>query len=1023
MTLGDLIVKIGGDTKGFDEAVKKTQSTLGGFGEAISAGIGVGIGSEIFNSLQSGMAGVVNSFKEGIQYASDLKEVQNVVDTAFGTSAQAVNAWAQTTLANFGLTELQAKQMAGSMRAMLGSMGILPQEADKMSMSMAELAGDFASFYNLSHDEAWGKIRAGIAGETEPLKSLGINMSVANMEAYALTKGISTSWNAMNQSTQTMLRYNYLLEAGKNATGDFAKTQSSYANQLRVFNGMLLDFKGKMAEAFLPMGEKILELANKILPKLQQALKPIVEYISKTVMPILQNEFNYMANEIFPMIFNKLSEFSNTLKTSGIKEALKTLVPDIFVDMAYFIKDIFSWIIKHSTIVTTALVAIGTGFLVFKTITTLVAIATTAVSAFGAVMAFITSPIGIAVVAIGAIAGIAYLVYRNWQPIADFFKDLWSAVAKAFELGKSWIDVALQAIRMAFVNWQNLQLQAVAGFIQSVMNLFSKLPGVGDIFKGLGDAVNKVRTASQQVADSTTKSFQNSKAQSGKVFDELKANLTKLSSSGKNAYTALKNDITGSFTNIKSKTTALFGQQKTDATNSTDTIKTKFKDATDSVKTSVGTIDKGTKDSLKNAKKLAEENTKTIKEAFEKMKDEAINKTNKMGEAIITALKNQYAQQEKKRVDSLNSDLQKVKMHTKQVIREYEKELKTKMGLIDADTKQQMKAVQDEIDLLNNATASEEKALREQEYNNQVSNLQKELNAVKSAYEQENLQNELNGAMELKEAKSADEKEKIQTKLNKSRIELQEKFKNEQLQIQNELNSMFQQKERENLLAIRDEKIKGFEKELQKIQEQDEIKKQALQDEYDFKKTHEENMLEVKMANIEEELQAVKDYYADLTSEEKLQAQARYLFLNESNAKVITLLNNYNPLWQDAGKSWGQKLLEGIESKKKAIEDAVKEMLSLVDTKTNAFNSQTPIGPSFYSPKTGETFNPPSNIGSLKTNPTLPNVGSNSLSMNTSTMGTLGGNMNIQVNLDGRTIAKATAPNMVKELKLQGVYS
>jgi len=106
---------------------------------------------------------------KGIKLASDLNEVQNVVDVTFGTNASQINQWSKAALNAFGLSELQAKQFTGSMGAMLKSSGIASEQIVSMSGNMAGLAGDFASFYNLEHQEAWEKIRSGISGETEPL--------------------------------------------------------------------------------------------------------------------------------------------------------------------------------------------------------------------------------------------------------------------------------------------------------------------------------------------------------------------------------------------------------------------------------------------------------------------------------------------------------------------------------------------------------------------------------------------------------------------------------------------------------------------------------------------------------------------------------------------------------------------------------------------------------------------------------------------------------------------------------------
>lgn len=117
---------------------------------------------------------------------------------------------------------------------MLKSMGLTTDSVLDMSTKITELAGDLASFYNLDVDDAFTKIRSGMSGETEPLKQLGINMSVANLEAYALSKGITTSYQKMSQSNQALLRYNYLLSVTADAQGDFSRTSDSWANQVKI---------------------------------------------------------------------------------------------------------------------------------------------------------------------------------------------------------------------------------------------------------------------------------------------------------------------------------------------------------------------------------------------------------------------------------------------------------------------------------------------------------------------------------------------------------------------------------------------------------------------------------------------------------------------------------------------------------------------------------------------------------------------------------------------------------------------
>ena len=207
----------------------------------------------------------LDTIKTGIDYASDLAEVQNVVDVTFGSATEAINSWSKECLAAYGMNEVSAKRYAGTIGAMLKSSGLAGDAIVDMSKDMVGLAGDMASFYNLDLETAFEKIRSGISGETEPLKQLGINMSVANLEAYALSQGLTTAYNEMSQAEQVMLRYNYLMSTTADAQGDFARTQDSYANQTRLLSESWLEFTGVMAEQLLPVLTTIVSWLNNIV--------------------------------------------------------------------------------------------------------------------------------------------------------------------------------------------------------------------------------------------------------------------------------------------------------------------------------------------------------------------------------------------------------------------------------------------------------------------------------------------------------------------------------------------------------------------------------------------------------------------------------------------------------------------------------------------------------------------------------------------------------------------------------------
>lgn len=229
--------------------------------------------------IQKGIGKIAEGFwgflKKGVDLASNLQEVQNVVDTTFGDGAEQIYSWSEAAAESFGMSSLQAQNFNGTLGAMLKSMGLTDDAVLKMSTDMVGLAGDMASFYNLDVETAFEKIRAGISGETEPLKQLGINMSVANLEAYALSQGIETAYDKMSQSEQAILRYNYLMSVTADAQGDFAKTSDSFANQQRILQLQWENLSASLGQKLLPSLNNVLITANEKLPQAERSIENI----------------------------------------------------------------------------------------------------------------------------------------------------------------------------------------------------------------------------------------------------------------------------------------------------------------------------------------------------------------------------------------------------------------------------------------------------------------------------------------------------------------------------------------------------------------------------------------------------------------------------------------------------------------------------------------------------------------------------------------------------------------------------
>ena len=241
----DITKAIQQETGKWDDAAKKSTDNIGNQFSGMLKKLVAG-----FSAVKIGKA-LLDIGKDAISAASDLEEVQNVVDVTFGQGASKIESWAKAAGSQFGLTETQAKRFTSTLGAMMKSSGIAGKEIVGMSTDLAGLAADMASFYNLDFDTAFQKIRSGISGETEPLKQLGINMSVANLEAFGLQKGLTKTFDQMTQGEQTMLRYQYLMQATADAQGDFSRTSDGYANSVRKLQTNLDTLKTTLGKGFI----------------------------------------------------------------------------------------------------------------------------------------------------------------------------------------------------------------------------------------------------------------------------------------------------------------------------------------------------------------------------------------------------------------------------------------------------------------------------------------------------------------------------------------------------------------------------------------------------------------------------------------------------------------------------------------------------------------------------------------------------------------------------------------------------
>jgi hypothetical protein len=295
LSKSNFIVRGGADFSQIKQEMDKTQKQFKGFQSTLSTGLST-IGK--LTGITLGTAALVNFGKQAIKVSSDIEEIQNVTDTVFGSMAKDIDNFSKGLIESHGMGELTAKKYASYLGAMMKSSGIQGDAVRQMSKDLALLTADMASFYNLESDEMFQKMMSAMSGMPMPMKQLGINMNIANLEAFALSQGIKKSWQEMSQAEQVMIRYQYLMAATGDAQGDFARNNWNWAHSVKILGEKWQEFMGIVGKGLqvviLPLVKgliKVLDLLIKIAKSIGEIYTMItgkevsVDTKSNTSMP------------------------------------------------------------------------------------------------------------------------------------------------------------------------------------------------------------------------------------------------------------------------------------------------------------------------------------------------------------------------------------------------------------------------------------------------------------------------------------------------------------------------------------------------------------------------------------------------------------------------------------------------------------------------------------------------------------------------------------------------------------------
>ena len=269
MADGMVVLDIAANAAPFERSMNRLQSSVASIGRKMAGVLSV--------------AAVASFGKQCVELASNLNEVQNVVDVTFKTMSAQVDEWAKNAASSFGLSQTMAKRYVGTFGSMAEAFGFTEKEAYDMSTALTGLAGDVASFYNISQDEAYTKLKSVFSGETETLKELGIVMTQNALDAYALANGYGKVTKDMSEQEKVALRLAFVQQQLSNATGDFSRTSQSWANQTRLlalnFDSLRATIGQSLIAALLP----VVKVMNGIIEgatRIAQAFNSLVEQIT-----------------------------------------------------------------------------------------------------------------------------------------------------------------------------------------------------------------------------------------------------------------------------------------------------------------------------------------------------------------------------------------------------------------------------------------------------------------------------------------------------------------------------------------------------------------------------------------------------------------------------------------------------------------------------------------------------------------------------------------------------------------------
>lgn len=930
-----------------------------------------------------------------IKLASDMQESLNKVNVAFGSSAQEVVNWSKDSVTSMGMASGSALDAAALFGDMGTSMGISQKEAAKMAMSLTQLGADLASFKNIPIEQAMSALNGVFTGETESLKMLGVVMTQTQLEAFALSKGITTNVKDMTEAEMVSLRYAFVLDRTKNAQGDFARTADGSANQMRVFTETLKEIGIQLGTIMLPVFNKFITALNNMLKEFLQLPQPI-----KTTIVVL----------------------------GGILAAIGPV-----------------------------LLAVGSIAPIMASAITAIKALITIIKATSLSLALFTNPVFLTIAAIGALIAAGVLLYKNWDLVKQKFEEakiilvngakyIWEKFKYHFGLLNPLLFGVIEGAKALYTNWDTVKTGVVSAFVvmknKFVENFGWIVDGMRSFMTGLSEFASFVGSALGVQMEKVITSFGQAWEDSG-IKGELALSREKYAleqrikaineNAGKTDYmTNMSLIMTGQLAaeETQTKKTALTAEELAEA-----------------------------KRKAAEAARIAAEKARELARAQEEVRKKARDAADALGNAVVVALEKKRKAEEdaiqstkdvmSKNDQAYEDSLQTIKRTQEEaadVIKDTNKKIVDDINdsydkMRDANNDYfdgQISDRQKQIDAIAKQTKSDEQDLLEAKYKSNIQaiasdfslyadrkKLVDKFSAVILDREKKALEDGRTVRIESIEELTDEENAIIRQRIYDQRKLISDNLKAQNIEIEDNRIKLNQQVEQQRTKELNDQQ-KHLDSLMNQLKTEYEDKQKELYRQY----STEQMGLDAHLQELQTNYDA---YFKGLNDKQKA---FELMELPKNQAALIEVLKKYNPDWYKQGQTFGERLIDGLKDKQKSIEELVASVLGTAKkgqeaTVTPPKTTKPPVtdnNPIIYQPELPKYVPsvPATNFLGTVATPALPSFASTGLSDSAFfnyRANDMSSDKTVQVFLDSREITKGIAPTMFDYVRTKVGYS